>query len=212
MTVVNIVLLALTVASGLIALFFLLSGIQQRATQDSNPYGVAKQEARHTMQVSFLRAGFMILLTLIFLAVYSLVPGAETAETAITPTPDSPQSQPTVASTVAATDTPARQPTPSAEPTRVEPTVTISSTQTVTATQTAEPSLTPAEPTAVVNSPNGLWLREAPGGTQEVELIAHDTELVLLAGRETAEDVEWQQVRSPAGNEGWVAVEFLTYQ
>jgi hypothetical protein len=65
---------------------------------------------------------------------------------------------------------------------------------------------------AIVNSPNGLWLREAPGGTQEVELIAHETALELLQGLETADDIEWQQVRTPAGNEGWVAAEFLIRQ
>jgi hypothetical protein len=45
-----------------------------------------------------------------------------------------------------------------------------------------------------------------------VELIAHQTELELLQGRETADDIDWQQVRTPAGNEGWVAAEFLVYQ
>jgi hypothetical protein len=66
--------------------------------------------------------------------------------------------------------------------------------------------------TAVVNSPNGLWLREAPGGTQEVELIPDGTVLILLPGLETVDGTEWQQVRTPAGNEGWVAVEFIIYQ
>jgi SH3-like domain-containing protein len=65
---------------------------------------------------------------------------------------------------------------------------------------------------AVVNSPNGLWLREAPGGSQQVELIAHETTLELLPDRQTVDDLEWQQVRTPAGNEGWVAAEFLIYQ
>jgi len=212
MTVVNIVLLALTVLCGLTALFFLVLGLQQRATQARYPYGVAKQEARHTMQVSFLRAGFMILLTLIFLAVYGLVPGEEATATQATMTPATGTAQATSAPTVGMTSTLPREATPSAEPTRVEPTATITSTQTVTATETVEPTQAPAEPTAVVNSPNGLWLREAPGGLQEVELIAHNAELTLLAGRETFDDTEWQQVRSPAGNEGWVAAEFLIYQ
>jgi SH3-like domain-containing protein len=36
--------------------------------------------------------------------------------------------------------------------------------------------------------------------------------LTLLPGRETVNGTEWQQVRAPSGNEGWVAVEFLNYQ
>jgi SH3-like domain-containing protein len=36
--------------------------------------------------------------------------------------------------------------------------------------------------------------------------------LELLPDRQTVDDLEWQQVRTPAGNEGWVAAEFLIYQ
>jgi hypothetical protein len=36
--------------------------------------------------------------------------------------------------------------------------------------------------------------------------------LTVLAGREVVDGFEWQQVRTPAGNEGWVAVEFIVYQ
>jgi hypothetical protein len=66
--------------------------------------------------------------------------------------------------------------------------------------------------TAVVNSPNGLYLREAPGGTQEVELIPDGTILIVLEGREVVDGLEWQQVQTPAGNVGWVAVDFIIYQ
>jgi hypothetical protein len=91
---------------------------------------------------------------------------------------------------------PTETPTPSQTPTPATPT----------------PTSTPDIDTAVVNSPNGLWLRETPGGTQEVELIPDGTILVLLPGLETVDGVEWQQVRTPAGNEGWVAVDFIIYQ
>jgi hypothetical protein len=85
-------------------------------------------------------------------------------------------------------------------------------TPTPSITPFPSPTSTPDVDTAVVNSPNGLWLREAPGGTQEVELIPDGTILVLLPGLETVNDLEWQQVRTPAGNEGWVAVDFIIYQ
>ena len=63
-----------------------------------------------------------------------------------------------------------------------------------------------------MSSPNGLYLREAPGGSQELELIADGTELILLDGSETVDDLEWRQVRTPAGNEGWVAADFIVVQ
>ena len=60
-----------------------------------------------------------------------------------------------------------------------------------------------------VNSPNGLWLRERAGGTQQLELIAHGEELIVLDGIEIAEELEWRQVRTISGQEGWVAVDFI---
>lgn len=75
------------------------------------------------------------------------------------------------------------------------------------------PTATPTSvPSAIVNSEVGLYLREAPGGTQELELLVNGTVLILLPGRETVDGVEWQQVRTPTGNEGWVAVQFIVYQ
>jgi hypothetical protein len=65
----------------------------------------------------------------------------------------------------------------------------------------------------IINSEVGLYLREAPGGTQEIELLPFGASVTLMAGRETAADgSEWQQVRTAAGNEGWVAAQFLIYQ
>jgi hypothetical protein len=55
-----------------------------------------------------------------------------------------------------------------------------------------------------------LYLREAPGGSQELELIADGTELILLEGGETVDDLLWRRVLTPAGNEGWVAADFIT--
>jgi hypothetical protein len=207
MSIGQIVLLILTAISGLAALLFFVRGLLARSTPPLHPYDVARQETRHSTQVNLLRAGFLLVLTLILLGIYGLVPGQDSATT----------QEVTLTATVApsptqgeATATASRLPdaTPTAEPTTPEITATITPTTTATAAATE----TPAIATAIVNSPNGLWLREAPGGTQEVELIAHQTELELLQGRETADDIDWQQVRTPAGNEGWVAAEFLVYQ
>lgn len=208
MTIVNIVVLILAILSALTALFFFVRGLRTRGTQPRQPYGVAKQEARQDMQVNFLRAGFMLFITLILLGVYGLVPGDGAVNDLVTPTSTAQGEQAVTNTPVEALEaTATSEPTtPTPLPTEAIPTTTITPTLTLVAA-----TETPDVPTAVVNSPNGLWLREAPGGTQEVELIAHETDLELLTGRETIDDLEWQQVRTPTGNEGWVAAEFLTY-
>jgi hypothetical protein len=55
-------------------------------------------------------------------------------------------------------------------------------------------------------------LREAPGGTEELELIPDGTELFLEDGLEAVDDLEWQLVTTPSNNLGWVAIEFIIYQ
>ena len=212
MTLANVVLIVLLVVCALAALFFLLRGLRLRTSQTQQAYGVAQQETRHEMQVNFLRAGFLLLLALILLGIYGLLPGEGDAATGATATM-------TPTATRAAPSTgPSSTPIPAVtgtledveEATEAAPTLTATVAPTMTAT--TPPTEAPVVATAVVNSPNGLWLREAPGGTNEVELIAHETVLELLPGRETADDLEWQEVRTPAGNVGWVAAEFLIYQ
>ena len=67
-------------------------------------------------------------------------------------------------------------------------------------------------PTAIVVSANGLWLRDSPGGTRELELIPDGATLIVLGGSETVEDSGWQEVETVGGNTGWVAVEFIVYE
>lgn len=132
-----------------------------------------------------------------------------------------------------------QQPTPTPTPTITpSPTITLTATATATATFTLTPafviteatstptnlaltpSATPTEtatpfptqpPTAYVNSPNGLYLREVPGGIQQVELIAHQSALILLPGFVTVDELNWQEVQTALGNRGWVASDFLIY-
>jgi hypothetical protein len=75
-------------------------------------------------------------------------------------------------------------------------------------TATARPTETPKANTALVNSPTGLWLRETPAG-RELELIPDGTTLMLINEWKRLDDLEWQKVTTPAGNEGWVAVDFI---
>lgn len=207
MTPINVMVLVLIAICGLGAVLLVARGLLMRSALSGKPYGVARQETRHDMQVSFLRAAFLLILTMILLGIYGLRPGDQAASTEGTTTPTITPTETAGAPTETAAAEQEEASTPTIEPTRVTLTATVAATATATNTVTRVPT----GGAAVVNSPNGLWLREAPGGTQQVELIAHETELELLPGRETAGEFEWQQVRTPAGNEGWVATEFLSY-
>lgn len=183
-------------------LLFINQGLGARRRAGDGAYGVARQEARQEMLVAFIRAVFLFIVGLILFGIFGLSPGPEESPAPPAPSPTSTvQAEQTATVTAAPTNTPSSPDTATPLPI---PTLTL--------TPTLEATSTSAVPTAVVNSPNGLWLREAPGGTQEVELIADGSTLTLLAGRETVDDLEWQQVRTPAGNEGWVAVDFIIYQ
>ncbi|MGH2538646.1 MAG: hypothetical protein ACRDHL_14755 [Candidatus Promineifilaceae bacterium] len=188
------------------AAYFVVQGLQARKGAPDRSYGVARQEARQEMLVGYARAAAALLFGLVLLAIFSLARGPLPGQPAPSP---SAEPRPTAAATETNFDegTPTPE-TPTAEPSPTGPLVRPSDTPSPT------PSITPTEvtPTALVNSPNGLWLREAPGGTQEVELIPDGAVLTLLEGLETADDLEWQEVRTPAGQEGWVAVEFVVYQ
>jgi len=205
-TVLNLVLLILAGLCGLGAIFFFIGALQARSSVPDRAYGVQQHEARQDKLAGFFRAGLLLILALIFLGIFGLAsilgtnPDESTPEPTANPTEAGtsvPTSEPTVSATVA---------TPSARPT------SPINTSTPIPTDTISPTETPNVPTAVVNSPNGLWLREAPGGSQQVELLPDGVSLVVLPAQEVVEEVEWQKVRTQVGNEGWVAVEFVIYQ
>jgi hypothetical protein len=156
------------------------------------------------MLVDFFRGGLSLLVALISLAVagYGLLRPVQIVDVTSTPEP------PTRVQLATATAIPSMTPTISTP--IVSPTSPID-TPTPIPTDTTAPTDTPVVPSATVNSPNGLWLRESPGGTQELELIPDGTVLILIERIETVEGQGWQQVLTPAGNQGWVAVEFIEY-
>lgn len=211
MSPISLVLLIIAGVFALAAIVSAISGFGLRARIASSPYDVGRQENRRTMQVAFIRALVFGLLALILLAGYGLserLDNIDTAEPAFEETPEATAAvaTPDVTATNAAlpTATVTLQPV---TPTATGPAETPTPESTATATVTATP-----EPSAIVTAPAGVYLRDIPGGTAELELIAEGTVLVLLPGRETVDDLEWQEVRTPSGNEGWVAAEFLDYQ
>ncbi len=211
MTWLNIIILILAILAAIFAVLALIRAFATRSTIANEPYGVGRQETRRAMQVSLIRAVVIGLLSLILFAVYGLNARPDellsrepqaTAEAAPTGVIESQDATPTITPAPTQTSTSAALP---AAVTSAAPTPTDSPTLTPTITPTSVPS-------AIVNSEVGLYLRPEPGSTVELELLNNGAFLVLLEGRQTVDGVEWQQVRSAAGNEGWVAVEFITYQ
>ncbi|RMG95913.1 MAG: DUF389 domain-containing protein [Chloroflexi bacterium] len=108
---------------------------------------------------------------------------------------------PTLTPTVTATAVPTVTPLPTASPTS-QPTMTP------LPTETAVPP-TPTPETAVVVYPYGLNFRAVPGMDGEIlGRLEEGTVVVLLAGRETADNHIWQEIMVN-GQIGWVASEFL---
>lgn len=187
------------------AVYFFLRGLFSRRHVPTKAYGVQQQEARHGMLVNFFRGGLLLTIAIITIGIsgFGFFRPVQTVD--LTATPNPPTRAP-----VTATETAVPTTTPTISTPAVSPTSPINS-PTPVPSETPVPTDTLVVPSATVNSPNGLWLRESPGGTQELELIPDGAVLILMDGLETVEDQRWQQVRTPAGNEGWVAVDFIEY-
>lgn len=84
-----------------------------------------------------------------------------------------------------------------------------------TETPTPDFSIPTSTPTriicrAVVESVNGLRLRDAPGG-QEIDILSDGSILTLVTDEPPTEvdGITWRKVRPVIGDEGWVAEEFI---
>jgi hypothetical protein len=90
-----------------------------------------------------------------------------------------------------------------------QPTATATPTSTPTSTPTETPTPTATVVTARVDYPYGLNLRREADTTSELLLfVPAGTDVILLDGRVTNDDLIWQQV-SVEGVVGWVLAEFL---
>lgn len=204
--VLEVILPILAILFILAALLFAFLALQARSKTTREAYGVGRQEARSAMQVAIVRAGVSLVVALILLGVFGLGAQSEPVEPAATfPPPTRQTNAPTnTPAALLVTDTPGRTPTAAATPTSPVPTLTP--TPVPTDTPTPEPR------TATVNIGVGVWLRAEPGrGAEQLEWVLDGTALLVLPGTATADDLEWQQVRTPAGNEGWVAVDYITF-
>ncbi len=205
--VLNTIILAFMGASILAALFFVGRGLRARSHSSKEIYGVGQVEAARSMKIDMVRGIAAIILGLILLGVYGL--NSRPAEATVEPSPE-----PTAVLEVSTAVPDTAVPTPSATteiPTPVS--ATLAPTDVPTVEPTPEPTeLPPTEAplTAVVTSEVGVWLRGTPSTTgEQLEWVLGGTVLTVLPGQQTADDFDWQQVRTPAGNEGWVAVDFI---
>ena len=126
-----------------------------------------------------------------------------------TPTPTATNTAtpgPTPTETLTLTPTPLPTATPTAVPSDTS-TPPPTETPTIVPTDTAVPTSTPR--TAVINSPYGLNLRAEPVIDGEIlTFLAPDAVVILLEGREMADNLTWQQIEVE-GQIGWVSNQFL---
>jgi hypothetical protein len=70
---------------------------------------------------------------------------------------------------------------------------------------------TPGPQTATVSSGVGIYLRSEPStSAAELQYLEDGSILFVLDEQQTAEDLLWQQVRTEAGQIGWVAADYIT--
>lgn len=206
--VLNYLILAFMGVSVLAALFYIGRGLRSRSLSSKETYGVGQVEAARSMKIDMVRGIAAIFLGLILLGVYGL--NSRPAEATIEPTPPEPTAVLEVSTDVPDTTVPT--PTVTTEiPTPVS--ATIAPTEAPTVEPIPEPTALPpteAAATAVVTSEVGVWLRGTPSTIgEQLEWVLGGTILTVLPGQQTADDFDWQQVRTLAGNEGWVAVDFI---
>jgi len=206
-TVLNIVLLSLAALAALGALAFLFRGLGARSRINRQAYSVGQVEARRTTALNWIRAGFLVVVALVFFGIFLARPLLTGRAADPTPVP----TQPAVTQPVA---TPSPQTSPEATGPATAPATESGATvlpASPTPEATAAATATTPVQTATVSSGVGVWLRGAPSTTgEQLEWLLDGTVVTLLPGQQTADDLLWQQVRTEAGVEGWVARDFLT--
>lgn len=193
------------------SIILLFRGLIARSRLSDIAYGVERQGVRREMLVSFTRSAILLLIALTVFAIYGLVPRGEEIESVRSVTPESVTSP-----TIKASETlsPIRSQTVTRATEVATPAMTaVPDQQDTRASETTQaPAMTLQAQTATVDSFNGLWLRSDPNPeSDQLELIPDETVLVVLRGREPANQPEWQQVRSPSGTEGWVFIQYIVY-
>ena len=200
--VLKIVLLVLAGLSILAAVIFILKGLGARSSASRQAYNVGQAEAKRSSQVNWIRASLVFLAGLIFIGVYAVIPVLSRPGASLVPTSTAP----------AITTEPVSGDDNEIDPVEVA-TVAPAPTQPLSSPSpepTSAPTSTVAPSIATVSSGVGVWLRGSPSTSgEQLEWLLDGSTVTLLPGQETADDLLWQQVRTDAGVEGWVASDFL---
>ncbi len=201
----------------LFGLYFLWRAFTSRRRSAKAVYNVEQLTARQSSELLFGLGIALLFFGLLFWGVALLDwDDSEVLEELVKPTVEQVEidvetavPDPTATLTIILTQPASSLPTRTPEPTA---TLLIVPTEVPAVTDTLAPTSTPEIPTAVVDSGVGVWLREtASTEAEQLEWVLGGTVLTLLSGTESTEIYDWQQVRTPTGNEGWVATDFIVY-
>ncbi|MDX1414590.1 MAG: SH3 domain-containing protein [Candidatus Promineifilaceae bacterium] len=199
--VFNIILPVLAGIAILAMFYFIGRAFAARSKASHQAYNVGKQEALKSSRVNLVRAVFALIIGLIILGAVGIRPVVNQSLPSATATPVVETPELTVEATLPPTATEATA-TLQPSPTLPEPTAT--NTPLPTLTSTPEPL------TATVSSGVGVYLRVEPSvDAEQLEWLLEGTELIVLDGRQTIDDLLWQQVQSESGLVGWVASDFI---
>lgn len=215
--------LAVSIAAAvsiLFAFYFAWKAITSRSRTSHETYNVGQQQARQAARINFVWSLVLLVVGLILLGISGLGFGLVEADQSLMAPTDTP-----VPLLPTETDIPATAVTPTIFSTATlaplatmdlgitpQPTAVIVPPASPTAPIEPSPTPTNSPPTAVVSSGVGVWLRAAPStSADQIEWLQDGIIVVLLAGRQQADGMEWQQIRTPNGQEGWSAAEFLLF-
>lgn len=208
--------LAFAVICFLGALIYLLRGLGARSQKNSQSYNFGRQETKNSMLRGFLMSLIMLLLGVICIGIYLLRPfggdepeaiidNVPTTAPVVQPTQQLVPEQPTLPSTLplpvllpTQTPPPTKTPSPeSEEPVGEEP----------APAEEAPPALQQVRVAIEV----GVNLRSGPTVLQDnvIEWVRVNDLMEVFPGTENADGYDWQEVRTEAGNIGWVAVNFI---
>ncbi len=159
--------------------------------------------------------GYPVALTLISVRTTTLDPLLPPTPTATVPPDSSPTPTPAATKTPSPTLTATPSPAPTATPSPTAtvtptPTATVTPSPTATATPPPTPTATPASAVIAHTGGRGVVLRWNPGGLR-AGALPENTVVTVLYRRETANGIEWVEVRDSAGRRGWVAADYLEY-
>lgn len=221
--VTNVILPILTALAIMATLYFGIHAFWVKSRGSKAAYGFAQQEARINTQIDLIRAFFFLIVSLILLGVTGLNFEPTTAAVIDVPTAiatTTPTNTPLATATLTilqpvetAVSAPATATTNAVDSLPSSPTpVVVGDTPTPVPVDTPVPAQTVTAQTATVSSGVGVWLRSAPTvSSEQVEWLLEGDVVTVLAGQGSADEFEWQQVRTVEGNEGWVAVPFIQY-